>query len=260
VLEALIEPDGKEAPRVLSARCRAYGLDISAGVRVVAVARDAQFPTDRWLDSCEAALEATHTPFLAAEMGDTIAVLLPASVPDGSIAQSLLIHGATLRAGVGRAVTDGLGVASSWADAKLAVEAQGSPARRRIIRYDDLDLGTVLLNEIRVDRLGPKIDELLGPLSDNPEIRKTLVAYLRHDQDVVRTARDLALHPNSVRYRLARAEQILGVSIRASSTVVALHLALVHGGFAGEADQESSSAVKLGGFRPLGRTAAARMA
>jgi purine catabolism regulator len=245
-LEALLDTCGGETARMLTARCLAYGLDLSGGVRVVAVARGAEFPAGQWLEERESALEATRTPFLAAEIGGILAVLLPATVPDGFIAENLLMHGRTLRAGVGRAVSDGPGVASSWADARLAVEAQAGLTPRRITRYDDLDLGTVLLNEISADRLGPKIDQLLGPLSDSPDIRKTLVAYLRHDQDVVRTARDLALHPNSVRYRLARAEQLLGVSIRASSTIVALHLALVHGGFAADADEALPSVARLG--------------
>jgi DNA-binding PucR family transcriptional regulator len=246
-LLALIEPDGQDDPRILSARCRAYGLHLTDGVRVIALCPEGHSPgASALVEQCEGALERAHVPFLAAEQGGTAVILLPASVTDRFIAQSLLPPEPKLRAGVGRAVADGPGIVTSWADAKLAVETRGPQAAiTRVIRYDDLDLGTVLLNEISVDRLRPKIDGLLRPLSDNPQMRETLAAYLRHDQDVGRTARALQLHPNSVRYRLARAEEILGVSIRASTTIVALHLALVHGELASGMEETPAVVAKL---------------
>jgi hypothetical protein len=237
-LEALIEPSDSDDPRMLNGRCRAYGLDLSVGLRALAIIGSDETPSTSLLGECERSLEQARVPFLAGACGDMLAVLLPATVTDGFIAEHLLLHGATLRAGVGRAVAEGTGVADSWADARLAVVAQTRRALRRIIRYDDLDLGTVLLNEIPVERLEPKINELLEPLHDNPLIRETLVAYLNRDQDVGRTARALSLHPNSVRYRLARAEAILGVSIRASSTITALHLALALGESSGGAGDD----------------------
>ena len=99
-----------------------------------------------------------------------------------------------------------------------------------MIRYDDLDIGTVLVHEVPLERLAPKIEQWLAPLRENPLAHEALVAYLRYDLDVGRTARALHLHPNSVRYRLARAEELLGVHLRSSETIVALHVALVTAG------------------------------
>jgi hypothetical protein len=250
-LEALLEPNDSDDPHTLNGRCRAFGLELSQGVRAIAITWSVeQRSGPAILDECETALERAQTPFLAVQWRDKIAVVLPATVTDAFLAENLLLGGPTLRAGVGRTAIDALGVANSWADAKLAVEARTRRTLKRIIWYDDLDLGTVLLNEIPIDRLGPKIDELLAPLRDNPLIHETLVSYLRHNQDVGRTARALNLHPNSVRYRLARAESILGVSIRCSSTIVSLHVALVLAGDTGDGYTETGTPAKVAEIHP----------
>jgi DNA-binding PucR family transcriptional regulator len=135
----------------------------------------------------------------------------------------------TLWFGVGRRVTEPLAVRESYADALLAVRARTRGPRQwgNVIRYDDLDVGTVLVHEVPLERLAPKIEQWLAPLLENPLAHEALVAYLRYDLDVGRTARALHLHPNSVRYRLARAEELLGVHLRSSETIVALHVALL---------------------------------
>lgn len=67
----------------------------------------------------------------------------------------------------------------------------------------------------------------LEPLCAQPLIIDALCAYLQHDLDTVAAARSLFLHPNSLRYRLTRAEQLLGRRLRAPSTVADLYAALV---------------------------------
>ena len=126
-------------------------------------------------------------------------------------------------------MTEPLAVRQSYADALLAVGARTRGPRQwdNVIRYDDLDIGTVLVHEVPLERLAPKIEQWLAPLRENPLAHEALVAYLRYDLDVGRTARALHLHPNSVRYRLARAEDLLGVHLRSSETIVALHVALL---------------------------------
>jgi hypothetical protein len=224
----------------------------------VAISGSSEHDESSLLEDCEAALGRTPLPFLAVRRRDKVAILLPATATDGFIAENLLLLGPTLRAGVGRTVADGLRVADSWADAKVAVEARGRAALKRIVRYDDLDLGTVLLNEIPVDRLAPKINEFRSALADNPLIYEALVSYLRHNQDVGQTARALKLHPNSVRYRLARAEAILGMSIRCSSTIVALHVALALGEDAEDTGFDGGTAPRVAEVRPIRRTRGGR--
>ncbi|MFC4909337.1 PucR family transcriptional regulator [Actinomadura gamaensis] len=60
----------------------------------------------------------------------------------------------------------------------------------------------------------PLLAALLDPLADRPELVATVRAYLDHDMDRRRTARALAVHPNTVDNRLATAARLTGVDPR----------------------------------------------
>ncbi len=95
------------------------------------------------------------------------------------------------------------------------------------MRFEDFDLGTFMVSEIAPERLGPKVDEILSVLRANPPLHEALKAYFDHDLDIATTAASLHMHRNSLRYRLARAEQVLGRSLKQPSTVAAIYIALV---------------------------------
>ena len=78
----------------------------------------------------------------------------------------------------------------------------------------DEHLGTLLIN-----RAAPVIERIaakrLEPLSDlNPAARArtaaTALAYVRHVGNAAAMARELDLHPQTVRYRIARLRELLG--------------------------------------------------
>jgi purine catabolism regulator len=127
--------------------------------------------------------------------------------------------------GVAAAIDDAMAIAPSWSAALVALNS-AIRMEKPILRYDDLTFPSVLLNEVPLERLTPKVVAWLEPLDDNPRIRETLQSYLDHGLDVRATARALHLHPNSVRYRLSRAEVLLGAPLRSPETIVALHVAL----------------------------------
>jgi DNA-binding PucR family transcriptional regulator len=61
----------------------------------------------------------------------------------------------------------------------------------------------------------------LAPLGDTEfaaEIVETLRAYLLHEMHVPRTAQVLCVHPNTVRYRIAKFENLTGVAFRRNRT------------------------------------------
>ena len=77
---------------------------------------------------------------------------------------------------------------------------------------------------------GPLRERLVGalaPLEEEPRLRAAVVAYLDAELDVGRAALALGLHRNSVRYRLDRAELLLGRNLRSPGTVATIHLALL---------------------------------
>ena len=67
-----------------------------------------------------------------------------------------------------------------------------------------------LAHEIREERLGPLEGET--PVSRD-RLEATLLAWLRHAGDVRETASELHVHPQTVRYRLARLRHLLGAEL-----------------------------------------------
>ena len=84
-----------------------------------------------------------------------------------------------------------------------------------------------MVSEIPPERLDPKIEEILAVLRANPPLHEAISAYFAHDLDIAATAASLHMHRNSLRYRLARAEQVLGRSLEQPATIAAVHIALV---------------------------------
>jgi purine catabolism regulator len=229
-LEAFLDLEDRSDAPVIAARASASGLDLAQSATVLVVEDSgADADLDALTLSVSARLNAAQIPSMATVRdGRVVLMVADRDRPDGA-AERISALSSKLWVGVGRRVTEPLTVRQSYADAVLAVRARARGPRQwgSIIRYDDLDVGTVLVHEVPLERLAPKIEQWLAPLRENPLAHEALVAYLRYDLDVGRTARALHLHPNSVRYRLARAEELLGVHLRSSETIVALHVALM---------------------------------
>jgi DNA-binding PucR family transcriptional regulator len=101
----------------------------------------------------------------------------------------------------------------------------------------------------------------LAPLYEHPLVIEALQAYLQNGLDVGRTARSLHLHPNSVRYRLSRAEEIIDARLRSPETIVALHVSLPGGKLNPErlsGRYQGADTIIQGDQRQLQRTAPAR--
>jgi len=75
------------------------------------------------------------------------------------------------------------------------------------------------------------VDDALGPLLEadaagGSEYVKTLDAYLATDRHLERAAESLHVHPNTVRYRLAKVQEALRVNLRDVDDRFVLELAL----------------------------------
>jgi hypothetical protein len=81
----------------------------------------------------------------------------------------------------------------------------------------DADLGAVMLARY--------VDAVLA-LPAGPDILATAERFLANDRSVDLTAKDLDVHPNTVRHRLERFEEITGRSLRETETLVELWWAL----------------------------------
>jgi DNA-binding PucR family transcriptional regulator len=67
----------------------------------------------------------------------------------------------------------------------------------------------------------------LEPLESESHLLQTLEAYYAADLSVPRAARALRIHPNSLRYRLGRIEEIARLPLSSPRTVTVLYLALL---------------------------------
>jgi purine catabolism regulator len=227
-LDTLLDADDRKDAVFAAACASAMGVNISDRVQAL-VAIDPTGATD--LSSLLAlVVDRFGDPpreSLATVRESKLVVLALAPISDHAIAARLLSEAPNLRVGIGRSASDALAVKGSYGEAELAVRTVGYRDEGSIVRYDDLDFATVLLNEVPMEHLRPKMERWLAPLRESPLVVEAVHAYLKYDLNVGRTARALDIHPNSVRYRLSRAEELLGARLRSPVTLTALYMGLL---------------------------------
>jgi purine catabolism regulator len=199
LLGELLAPGGDL--RSLRARAATQGIDLAQPARVVVLSAGAED------------LRLAGAPHLLS--GNTVLVQGEFTLPDSA------------RAGIGRPVGDLADVPDSHRDAELALRRLRFEPDRRVLSFEDFELGLLLISEAPPERIQPKIEAWMAPLRANPMLWDAVVAYFGHDQDVARAAQSLHLHPNSLRYRLARVEKLLGRSLKQPSAVAAIYIALL---------------------------------
>ena len=107
------------------------------------------------------------------------------------------------------------------------------PRERRLFDFDDLDLPLLLSDDL--GRARDFVLRHLGPLSSpdeaSAELRSTVQAYLEYARGVGAAAEQLHVAKNTVLYRVRKAEQLLGRSLKEDhlKLQVALHLAAAIG-------------------------------
>jgi purine catabolism regulator len=217
LLEEALEPVTVRDPLPLAARAAAFGLDFAQPARMVVIRSRLDLTGVR--RELVAALEKARVPHLVHRRENSLTVLVQGDVQGvlAALAEGL----PDVAIGIGRPVTAIVEAHHSLRDAELAVERGG------LVRFEDFDLATFMVSEIPAERLDPKVDEILSVLRANPPLHEAVSAYFAHDLDIAATAAALHMHRNSLRYRLARAEQVLGRSLKQPATIAAVHIALV---------------------------------
>ncbi|MHA6763471.1 PucR family transcriptional regulator [Streptacidiphilus sp. PAMC 29251] len=175
---------------------------------------------------------ARHRGALVAPVGDRVYVLLAELPRDISpdllrgwaedVSDAARGHlAAPLRGAVGRVVPTLAAAPASRAEADRVLDAMASGR---------IAAAVAALSDVRAEVL---LGELLALLAANPEIRDprltalvaqdakhggqladSVLAWLDHLGDVREAADELHVHPNTVRYRIRRAEQLTGLDLR----------------------------------------------
>ncbi|WP_030567505.1 PucR family transcriptional regulator [Streptomyces aureocirculatus] len=132
-------------------------------------------------------------------------------------------HGALrvpVRAGLGSPVQGLRSIAGSRADADLVLrtlaDRQGDPGPCQVATIDEVWASATLCALARILATHDVLPREIGPavrahdLKHGTTYAPTLLAYLDANGDVVAASHRLSVHPNTIRYRLSRAEEIFG--------------------------------------------------
>jgi purine catabolism regulator len=140
-------------------------------------------------------------------------------------AADLAVEGGVVTVAGGRPVTSLELVAESLRDARLALRVSGRPGE--VVMFEDASLVSWLIGVAPADALTAKVDALLDPLRGHPQLYESLRVYLHEGASVPAAAAALNLHPNSLRYRIGRIEEVLGRSVSDLSMLAELRLAFL---------------------------------
>lgn len=247
--ESLDPTDARDLP-ALAARAARFGVDFSQTARVVVLRECAALgePVDLSVlqHELEEALGPASIPHLLTERdGSVVALVQGADLP--ALLETLLATQPGVVAGIGRPVESVAAARYSHRDAELAARGASRQAGPRILAFEDFDLGTLLVSEAQPAWLGAKVEELIAPVRANASLYEALTSWFEHDLDIAAAAARLHLHPNSLRYRLARIEELIGRSLRLPSTIADLHIALL-------AERTGEAPDRLGGHLDDGRS------
>jgi purine catabolism regulator len=203
VRSALLDEALDSCGDAVAARAASFGLTFQSPVRVAVI---------------DGHLDELPVPHLLTRRNERTVVLIQGDVRP---------HLGDVRGGVGRPIDSMAGVPLSFRDAELALERVAYEPGARLLEYEDFDVCTLLLAEVPADTIRAKVDDLLAPIRSNPGLYEALVEYFARDMDVTATAEAMHVHPNTLRYRLARIEKLLGRSLRQPATIAELTLALM---------------------------------
>ena len=189
----------------LSSRAAALNWDPTADTVVVAGAAPAGDRADAVAAVADWAT-ATGRSALAGVHGDRLVLVLAGGRPPADSVQNLFGDGPVVRgrpgSGLRAAINSaadalsGLDVAAAWPDAPRTIDA------------DDLLAERVLAGDQRAAaRLRAAV---YAPLAASPHLLSTVDAYLAAGGALEPTARNLFVHPNTVRYRLHRVADLTG--------------------------------------------------
>jgi hypothetical protein len=223
----------------LAARISAVGLRFGDDLRVIVIrprragaGQRAQSPA-AIASGLVGALRTAGVGELTAVRDDVIVVLAqssPATVRRVLVAAGLIDR---VYAGVGRRVEVVGDVADSFHDAQLALRAVGRARHQDFVAYEDFDFATRLFADVGLDRMVAWAEEFLRPLDGRDALTDTIRAYLDHDQNVKEAAAALHLHHNSMRYRLTKVEEALGIRLQDPAAVASTYLAMTAVGLVG---------------------------
>lgn len=124
----------------------------------------------------------------------------------------------TISFGIGNEVTEFTQISSSYFEANEAFENGLLNDKQSFISYYHSKDIKELLQLIPKEKLRPFIKHTLGPLSypktkKDLELKQTLRVYMDNQCDITKTAEKIYIHRNTVKYRINKCSNLIGVNI-----------------------------------------------
>jgi purine catabolism regulator len=209
--------------RALDGEARTLGIDWSLPAHVVVWERDATPGAAARARPLADALAEAGLPHLLTQ-GEPVVALVQAEID--ALTAMLAAETTGGRAGVGRPVTSLRDAARSFDDARIALAETAADGDRAIVRFDELDpVAWLVANCDEADRR--RLRAYLDPLRGQAQLITTLRVWLDTGCNATQASARLHLHRNSLRYRLARIEELLGASLQAPRTLASVQTALM---------------------------------
>ena len=229
-LEALVVDSVLRGEPDESVRSRAAALGWESSSRVIVVLGETpDGPSEPVVDAVRASAKPFGLDALCAVQGDRLVVVLggvddptqaaeavakhfgPGPVVAGPLVQDLLAANISARAAVA-----GLRAAPGW------------PEAPRPVTSEELLPERALAGDGHARR--QLVTDVFTPLAESgPVILETIAAFLENGSSIEATARLLYVHPNTVRYRLKRGSDIVGLAATDPRDAYTLRLALTLG-------------------------------
>lgn len=227
VLDRLIAGDRDP---IVAAQLSELGFEVGSPAVVVVIGPDtpdSPLPS-RALGLVESVMDQTQRAFLArvTSGGSVIALVQADEEFTRSLGQALSDAEAQIRVGIGSPASVPTEVGRSLREAELAYEDLRRSAGFGVRDFASLDLTAAILSEVPMEGLRGQAQSLIAALDSQPAGLDTLRTYFDYGLSMSAAAGALHLHQNSLRNRLSRIEEAIGVSLRDPSTITAVFLAL----------------------------------
>jgi purine catabolism regulator len=226
VLDGLL---ARRDEQVLIAQLEQLGFEVGAELHALALVPSSEVAShaDEILGALEEEVNHLGGAFLAAVQGDRVDAVVQLHSADGF---DLLIEGlARLRlssAGIGKPARTFDEIPRALRQAAFAAQWADADSGQIFRYFVGLPATDVVLGELELGIVREDAADLLDKLRGESVLLETVRAYFSHRMSITGTAQVLHLHPNSVRYRLARVEALMGRSLREPATIAALLLLL----------------------------------
>ena len=227
LLLAAVDQSDEAGLEDLAAKMAALGLDFQEPAWLCA-SRDAAARGEQRqasLAALELRLRSARLPYLLGHRDDLVTYLVQA--PEERIAE-WAPSSVNAPVGISRGVKSVADLPGALREAQLALlHAERATSGDHLCRFEAVGLAErLLMDRSRSARLRD-VDGAVAKIRDRPELYETMVKYLMADLDINRTAEQMHLHPNSVRYRLRRIEELVGEPLTHVPVLVDLYLGVL---------------------------------